>query len=214
MRRAELFATLPLLLAAALWACNKPSADTNPPDDTAMGEPGPGGEPATENAEPAETTDPAAEQKAAEEKAAAEAAEKKGQADAQIAKGQELYGANCASCHGAAGEGKKGKGPAVVGAGALPLDPGKKAKLRKGVQFNTAKDVADFVVKHMPPKKGGSLPPEDYLAILAFDLSANGIAVNEPLTMENAASIQLPRPEAAPAADAGAAPAEAPAAKK
>src|SRR5829696_6925123 len=112
MRRAELFATLPLLLAAALWACNK-QGDTVPPDD-GTDAPSSDGEPATENSEPADTTDPAAEAKAAEEKAAAEAAEKKGQADAQIAKGQELYGANCASCHGAAGEGKKGKGPAVV----------------------------------------------------------------------------------------------------
>jgi cytochrome c len=198
MRRAELFATLPLLLAAALWACNKP-AETTPPDDgSATAEPGTG-EPATEDAEPADAPDPAAEQKAAEEKAAAEAAEKKTQADAQIAQGKDLYGANCASCHGANGEGK-GKAPKVVGEGALPMDPPKGAKLRKGVKFMTAKDVADFVVAKMPLKKPGSLKPEEYLAILAFDLSANGVAVAEPVTMDNLANIVLHKPEEAAAA--------------
>jgi len=212
MRRAELFATLPLLLAATLWACEKSGEETTPPDDTATAPPSDGTP--TEDAEPADAPDPAAEQKAAEEKAAAEAAEKKAAADAQIAKGQELYGANCASCHGPGGEGKKGKGPKVVGEGALPLDPPKGAKMRKGVQFATAKDVADFVVAKMPPKKGGSLPPEDYLAILAFDLSANKVALAEPLTLENAANITINKAEAAPAAEAGAAgaPAAAPAA--
>ena len=41
----------------------------------------------------------------------------------QVALGQSLYGANCAGCHGASGEG--GKAPKVVGLkdGALPLDP-------------------------------------------------------------------------------------------
>jgi len=217
MRRAELFATLPLLLAATLWACEKSGEETTPPDDTTTAPPSDGGTP-PEGGEPAEGTDPAAEQKAAEEAAAAAAAEKKAAADAQIAKGQELYGANCAGCHGPSGEGKKGKGPKVVGEGALTLDPPKKAKLRKGVQFNTAKDVADFVVANMPPKKGGSLKPEEYFAILAFDLSANGIALAEPVTADNAANIPLRSAEAAPpaegAAPAGGAPATAPAPEK
>jgi mono/diheme cytochrome c family protein len=154
----------------------------------------------TEPEPPAE--DPEAEKRAAEEAEAAAAAEaeKKAQLDAQIAKGGELYGANCASCHGANGEGKK-KYPKVVGEGALPLDPPKGAKMRKGIQFNTAKDVADFVVAKMPPKKAGKLTPEEYYAILAFDLNANGIALTEVVTAENAASIQIPHPEA-PAADA------------
>ncbi|MEO7110582.1 MAG: cytochrome c, partial [Polyangiaceae bacterium] len=41
----------------------------------------------------------------------------------QVARGQKLYADNCASCHGASGEG--GKAPRVVGLsqGALPLDP-------------------------------------------------------------------------------------------
>ena len=131
--------------------------------------------------------------------------------DASLGRGAQLYATNCASCHGPGGEGKKGKAPKVVGEGALPLDPPKGAKMRKGVQFATAKDVADFVVAKMPPKKGGSLPPEDYLAILAFDLNANKIALTEPLTLENAANITINQAPAA--ADAGAAPAAEPAKK-
>ena len=198
--------TFPILLAV-LFGCNKPEGETTPPSDGTTPETTP-----TEPAEPAEpATDPEAERKAAEEAAAKEAADKKAAADAQIAKGKELFGANCASCHGDNGEGKKGKAPAVVGEGALPLDPPKKAKMRKGIKFSTAADVADFVVKNMPPKKGGSLQPEEYYAILGFDLSANGVELKEPLSAENAASIVIHPAE--PAADAAAAPAATPPAK-
>src|ERR1051325_11550393 len=87
--------------------------------------------------------------------------------DAQVAKGQKLYAEHCASCHGDSGEGSK-KAPPVVGKTALPLDPPATAKKRK-TQFHTAKDVYDFVSKNMPGKKPGSLKPDEYLAILAFD---------------------------------------------
>ena len=80
--------------------------------------------------------------------------------------------------------------------------------MRKGIKFSTAADIADFVVKNMPPKKGGSLQPEEYYAILGFDLSANGVELKEPLTAENAASIVIHPAE--PAADAAAAPAATP----
>lgn len=195
MRRIDLSIALSFVLAA-LYGCNKPKTDeeTTPPTDGTTPESDGGTTEPDNSAAEAE-----AAKKAEEERAAAEAAakEKKAQLDAQVAKGGELYGANCASCHGANGEGKK-KYPKVVGEGALPLDPPKGAKLRKGIQFNTAKDVADFVVANMPLKKADKVTPEDKLAILAFDLNANGIALTEPLTAENAASIQIPHP-AAPA---------------
>ncbi|MBN9167493.1 MAG: cytochrome c [Myxococcales bacterium] len=94
--------------------------------------------------------------------------------EAQAAEGQKLYAANCASCHGAGGEG--GKAPPVVGVsqGALPLDPPTGAKYRK-TQFRSAADVATFVVKSMPPGEAGKLTEEQYWAILAFDLKANGV---------------------------------------
>jgi mono/diheme cytochrome c family protein len=203
MRRTDLPIVLSFVLAA-LYGCNKPKEDaTTTPGETSSTET------STTDTPPADQPDPEAEKRAAAEAEAAAAAEKekKAQLDAQIAKGGELYGANCASCHGANGEGKK-KYPKVVGEGALPLDPPKGAKMRKGIQFNTAKDVADFVVANMPPKKAGKLTPEEYYAILAFDLNANGIALTEPVTADNAGSIQIPHP--APAAPAGDTPAATP----
>jgi cytochrome c len=87
----------------------------------------------------------------------------------QVALGQTLYGDYCAKCHGASGEG--GGAPAVVGLdkGALPLDPPESRKFRK-TKFETVADVAAFVVKNMPPGKGGTLTDEQYYAILAFEL--------------------------------------------
>jgi cytochrome c len=119
------------------------------------------------------------------EKAPATAAE-------QIALGQGLYTDKCSGCHGASGEGKSA--PRVVGLkdGALPLDPPPSAKYRKG-QFKTVGDVATFVVANMPPKQAGSLSEEQYLAILAFDLKANGIELTNKLDMEMAKTLTIPR---------------------
>jgi mono/diheme cytochrome c family protein len=93
----------------------------------------------------------------------------------QVARGQKEYTEHCAKCHGAAGEGTD-KGPPVVGPSALPAEPrpGQKRK----VTFRTALDVAQFVKKAMPGDDPGSLSDDEYFAILAFDLKANGIDVS------------------------------------
>jgi cytochrome c len=109
--------------------------------------------------------------------------------EAQVKAGAELFKKNCAGCHGDAGEGGK-KAPPVVGKTALPLDPPANAKLRKN-QFHTAADVAAFVVKNMPAKKPGSLPVDQYWAILAFDLKANGVDVKEKVDENSAKKIVL-----------------------
>jgi cytochrome c len=111
---------------------------------------------------------------------------------AQVAEGQTLYGNNCANCHGDAGLG--GKAPRVVGikVGAFPLDPPTDRKYRKG-RFVTVADVAQFVVANMPPGKAGSLTNDQYWAILAFDLHANGIDLPSPLTPEAAQTLTIPR---------------------
>jgi len=112
--------------------------------------------------------------------------------DEQVALGGELYGAKCAECHGASGEG--GKAPRVVGLkeGALPLDPPADRKARKD-QFKTVGDVAKFVVATMPPDAPGSLTEEQYLAILAFDLKANGITLPNKLDLATASTLEIPR---------------------
>jgi S-disulfanyl-L-cysteine oxidoreductase SoxD len=109
---------------------------------------------------------------------------------AQVSAGQKLYGEKCASCHGSSGEG--GKGPRVVGMdkGALPLDPPADRKYRKN-QFKTAADVAEFVVKAMPPGGDSSLKEEDYWAILAFDLHANGVDLPNKIDGSNAKEVVL-----------------------
>jgi len=111
----------------------------------------------------------------------------------QVQLGQKLYGDHCARCHGANGEGR-GEAPAVVGIarGALPLAPPANAKYRKG-QFKTVADIAAFVTNNMPPGKGGSLSADQYWAILAFDLKANGIDLDKKLDEALATTLVVPR---------------------
>jgi S-disulfanyl-L-cysteine oxidoreductase SoxD len=111
----------------------------------------------------------------------------------QVKLGQRLYGAKCAQCHGASGEG--GEAPRVVGLseGALPLQPPAKSTLRK-TEFKTVMDVGAFVVQNMPPKAAGSLSTEEYFSVLAFDLKANGIDLGEKkLDAELAKTLVIPR---------------------
>jgi mono/diheme cytochrome c family protein len=112
----------------------------------------------------------------------------------QVARGQTVYGAKCAGCHGDGGEGKPGGGPAVVGLdkGALPLKAA--AGSKRTTEFKTVADIADYVVKTMPPNAPGSLSAEDYYAVLAFDLKANGIDLGDKkLDGELAKTLEVPR---------------------
>lgn len=111
--------------------------------------------------------------------------------DAQVKTGGEAYRAKCASCHGAAGEG--GRAPRLVGLkeGALPLEP--RAGSKRTTNFVTVADVAAFVVEAMPGDAPGTLKADEAWAILAFDLSANGIKLEEPLGPELAKTLTIPR---------------------
>jgi mono/diheme cytochrome c family protein len=109
-------------------------------------------------------------------------------AQAQIDQGKKLYTDKCATCHGAGGEGTK-DGPPVVGKDAFPLEPRKGSKRTN--KFHTAADVFAYASKEMPKKKPGSLSTDEYLAIFAFDLTANGIKLDKPLDGAAAAKIVL-----------------------
>jgi cytochrome c len=111
---------------------------------------------------------------------------------AQAARGQTLYARHCAECHGASGQGDAA--PRLVGLseGALPLEPPASRNVRD-TEFVTAGDVAAFVVANMPPGKGGSLSTDAYLAILAFDLKANGVMLEDELDLPLAESLTIPR---------------------
>jgi mono/diheme cytochrome c family protein len=108
---------------------------------------------------------------------------------AQIDQGKQLYGEHCAKCHGDAGQGVPDKGPPVVGKEAFPQQPRPGAK--RTVEFRTAADVFAWATVHMPGDAPGTLSQDQYLAIFAFDLTANGIKLEKPLDGPTAQSIVL-----------------------
>jgi len=107
---------------------------------------------------------------------------------AQIERGKALYVEHCAKCHGDGGQGTD-KGPPVVGAEAFPLAP--RAGTKRDVQFHTAADVFAWASKAMPAGAPGTLTTDEYLAIFAFDLTANKVALKAPLDGPTAQAIVL-----------------------
>jgi len=107
---------------------------------------------------------------------------------AQIATGKQLFVAKCARCHGSAGQGTD-QGPPVVGKDAFPLEP--RAGTKRDVKFRTAADVFGWATRHMPADAPGSLSTDEYLAIFAFDLAANGVKLAGPLDGAAATAIVL-----------------------
>ena len=109
---------------------------------------------------------------------------------AQIAQGKQLFVERCAECHGAALSGTD-DGPALAGKQALPLTS--HADSKREVQFRTAGDVYAFVAQNMPADDPGSLAPEQYQAIIAFVLAANGVSLARPFDTASAQTIVLRR---------------------
>ena len=121
---------------------------------------------------------------------AVEASAAKAPGGDQVAVGAKIYGRKCACCHGGSGEGSA-KTPPVVGKAALPLAPPPAAKKRT-MPFHTAADVLAFVKANMPGNAPGSLTDDEYDAVLAFDLKANGVDLTgKTVDMGSAAAIVL-----------------------
>jgi cytochrome c len=112
--------------------------------------------------------------------------------EAQVAEGADLYAMHCANCHGPLGEGVRGM-PALIGIdeGALPLEPAEGS--RRSIVFTTVADVAKYTEMFMPPRNAGSLPSEQYWAIIAFSMHENGIDASSTLDPDTAAEIIIPR---------------------
>ena len=106
----------------------------------------------------------------------------------QLDRGKILYGIHCSRCHGEQGEGDT-KTPPVIGKAAFPLDA--RTGYNRDVKFHTAADVFWWATKEMPGDDPGSLKLEEYLAIFAFDLTANGIKLERPLDAVTAQQIVL-----------------------
>lgn len=111
-------------------------------------------------------------------------------AESQIARGAQVYAQQCAACHGNAGQGTE-EAPALVGPHALARFPAEGAA--RQTEFRTALDVAQFVTQNMPPDESRrrQIAEQDYWAILAFALSANGVQLSEPVSAHNAQTIVL-----------------------
>lgn len=75
-------------------------------------------------------------------------------------RGQGIFAANCAGCHGDRGQG--GIGPVVIGAG---------SSLGK---FNTARRLLDYISTAMPKNRPGRLAQPEYQQVLAYLLAQNG----------------------------------------
>ncbi len=112
---------------------------------------------------------------AAASTAAAHAASTRYFTASQATRGQIVYAAHCATCHGANLSGQAG--PALAGADFQAYLTGSK----------TAYGLYDFIAKQMPADNPGSLSSSDYLAVTAFILSQNGFpAGNAPLNVGRA----------------------------
>ena len=97
----------------------------------------------------------------------------------QTNRGKELFGMNCARCHGDQGQGTS-EGPRIIGSpNAIPT-------------YMTAKGLFDFVSVEMPGDARGTLMPQVYWDVLAFILEANSLLPPDvTLGPDNAANIRL-----------------------
>ena len=110
----------------------------------------------------------------------------------QVDKGREVFRLQCARCHGPAGQGISNiyrgmTAPALIGSGALPLDPRPYQKMRH-FQFRTVRDAYEFASAVMPADQPASLNDMDYWNAIAFLLNANGMPVNGRLLNEDEAA--------------------------
>ena len=170
-----------ILFLVAACGGKKPEPAQPTTESARVGE----GATATEPAPPAEPAAPAAPAKP-DDSVVAQAA-----LTEQYELGKKLYTEKkCATCHEASGAGNA-KNPAVIGEKAFPEQPAKTAKLRKGTTFKTAKDVIDFVKKHMPLKAPGTLSDDEAAAVTAWMLSESKVQIDKKLDATNAASINL-----------------------
>ena len=148
-----------------------------------------------------------------------------GASDANLARarslaatGADVYGRECAECHGQRGEGL-GSAPAIMGSGALPEFPRdqtatgspmttdtEELRIRQLSRpqgaptrdpFRTAQDVYSYISVNMPMgrSRAGQLKPEQYWAVLSYLLLANGVKVPDGgINDGNASSIPVQSP--------------------
>lgn len=105
-------------------------------------------------------------------------------AAARSPKGDRVYERECASCHGAHGEGSRG----VPDVTTLPLNRGDRRP------FRTAADLFDYVSKEMPLplKRAGALSDGAYWAVVELLLRARGTDLPaEGLSADSSRKVQI-----------------------
>ena len=113
----------------------------------------------------------------------------------QVARGAPLYAAHCASCHGAKLEG--GVAPALAGA---------EFARSWNQPSRTVDDLFYIMRSSMPRPDVGSLAEGEYLDLLAFVLSRNGVPAGGAALVNDPARLAAVRMGSAPAGEEAAAP--------
>ena len=106
-----------------------------------------------------------------------------------VAQGRTLFAAQCASCHGAAGEG--GSGERLVG-GQGSLASGKPVKT-VGSFWPYAPTLFDYIRRAMPLNAPQSLSADEVYAVSAYVLNLNGLVPDEAVLDARAlAAVRMP----------------------
>ena len=111
------------------------------------------------------------------------------------AQGAALYATNCASCHGANGEGKPPAYPQLLGGPKGTFDFASDFKIPRtiGNYWPYATTLFDYIRRAMPLAAPGSLTPDQTYAVTAFLLSREGIiADGTSLDARSLTAIQMP----------------------
>jgi S-disulfanyl-L-cysteine oxidoreductase SoxD len=114
-----------------------------------------------------------------------------------VAQGADVYARQCASCHGASGEGKPPAYPALIGRDSRGegFAFGKDPRLVRtiGNYWPYATTVFDYVRRAMPQTAPGSLTDDEVYAITAYLLAANQI-IPMTVTLDSAslAAVKMP----------------------
>ena len=120
-----------------------------------------------------------------------------------VAKGQDIWEARCASCHGIFGESNEVFSPLIGGTTAEDVKTGRVARLRDEafpgrttfMKVSTLSTIWDYINRAMPWNAPKSLSTDDVFAVTAFLLNLAGVVPDDfTLTDKNIAEVQKRMP--------------------
>jgi S-disulfanyl-L-cysteine oxidoreductase SoxD len=120
-----------------------------------------------------------------------------------VLRGQELWEAKCASCHGVFGESNEVFTPLIGGTTAADIQTGRVARLTDPaypgrttlMKLPTLSTLWDYIYRAMPWNAPKSLTPDDVYAVTAFMLNLGGVVPDDfTLSQENMAATQARLP--------------------